>query len=108
MTTTAISPNVRLPMGTMGYDWQPASSHSGMPYRFVFGVSRPVGDVWVRASACQFADGSLDDGSKVEAPGVFINDEQLPNDRVRELIEVLQKALAQVEEWQTRSRPSHV
>ena len=103
MTTTAITPSVRLPMGTMGYqDREPASDRSEMPYRFVFGIDQPVtDDIWVRASACQFADGSIDDGRRVEAPAVFINGEPLANDRVRTLISVLQDGLAQVEQWQT-------
>jgi hypothetical protein len=115
MTTATSTPSVRLPMGTMGFDWVSnesempyrldwASSGSSLPYRFVFGINEAItDDISVRASACQFADGSIDDGSIVEAPAVFVNGEPVPNERVHALISVLQNALAQVEEWQTLS-----
>jgi len=51
---------------------------------------------------CQYADGSLDDG-RIEAPGVFVSDWRIPNEKVRELISVLQESLALVEAWGTDS-----
>lgn len=76
-----------------------------MTYRFVSGVDLPVTDrFWVSARACQFEDGSIDAG-RIEAPGVFINDTKLPNERVRALISAVQEAPAQVERWSALSDP---
>jgi len=101
MTTTE-SREVPLPAGATYADrWH--GGEAEMPYRFNGSEVREITDrVSVLTNAVQYGDGSIDDG-RIEAPGVFISDWRIPNDKVREMISVLQESLALVESWATGS-----
>jgi hypothetical protein len=99
MNTTTTTPSVPLPPGADYLDdWE--GDGSEMPYRFTSTTHTPFLDDYVNVwtSVVQYADGTIDDG-RIQAPSVFISDWPIPNEKVRELILVLQKSLALVEEW---------
>lgn len=107
MTTTAdhLSPDVAPPPGAdMACRWE------GDPaYRTVFGVDRTVTDSAARVYTIvyQLADGSLDDGTIVEAPSVSVCDGDsggltLNSDQARELASLLLQAAAELDGWVTR------
>jgi hypothetical protein len=102
MTTTIHShPDVPLPAGFVtADDWQ--ASGPGMPYRFIGCANRTVTDhaVWVSMQAVQWADGSLSDGSGVEAPGIAVLEASarpLNSDQARELAAALLAAAAELD-----------
>lgn len=100
--TTTTHPDVPLPAGaTYVDDWQASGPET--PYRFIgTPVQHITEHLTMWTAAVQYADGSIDDG-RIQAPSVMIGDWHVPNDQVRELISVLQTALAQVEQWETGS-----
>jgi hypothetical protein len=77
MTNTI--PDVPIPArGSQTDDWQ---DDTPQPYRVLFGVLRNSGGVkftTVQATAVQFADGRIDDGSVHEAPHVYLGDDASP------------------------------
>ncbi len=79
------------------------------PYRVVFGVSRGLAgrdDVLVATTAVQFEDGSLDDGSEVEPPHVFVEtnrDRGLTSAQARQLAaHLLDDAANEIDGWAAR------
>lgn len=107
MTTTAdLAPAAAAPPpGTdMACPWE------GNPaYRTVFGIDRTVTDSAARVytTAYQLADGSLDDGTILDAPSVSVCDGErdgliLNSDQARELASVLLQAAAELDGWVTR------
>jgi len=79
--TTTTHPDVPLPAGADYVDdWQKVDG-SAMPYRFIGTKDVVFADhVRVWTAAVQYADGSLDDG-RIEAPGVFVSDWRIPNEK---------------------------
>src|SRR5258708_71788 len=74
-TTTTHSPDVPLPAGARPDAWQ---DDVPMPYRILLGELRNtdgVGYTTVQATAVQYADGRIDDGSVHEAPHVYLGDD---------------------------------
>jgi hypothetical protein len=99
MNTTAESREVPLPPGADYVDDWEKVDESRMPYRFTGTTNFTCNRVNVWTAVTQYADGSI------QEPAVVINDEPVPNDKVRELIAVLQKSLALVEGWAALSDP---
>jgi hypothetical protein len=67
--------NARLPLpagAVSADDWQPGDH----PYRVIFGAKREISGhpAVVGTAALQLSDGAVDDGSRIEAPTVYIND----------------------------------
>ena len=72
------------------------------PYRVVFGSDHTVTDhtVEVYTTAIQFPDGSLDDGSEVEPPQVWIyraDDNPSSSDQARELARAIMAAAEELD-----------
>ena len=103
MTTTTTTSPVPLPAGVATTDeWQ---DYAPMPYRILFGVLRNTGGVkftTVQATAVQFADGRIDDGSVHEAPHVYLGDDALTSVQARELDAALIETADEVDRWSTR------
>ena len=104
MTVTA-DPSVPLPAGAAyGDDWQ---QHPDKPHPVVCGVNRGVlGDealVW--SYVRQFADGTVDDGTFREAPGVSVDvqwERGLSIPQARELAAAILAAAEEVDGWVAR------
>jgi hypothetical protein len=76
-----------------------------MPYRLLFGELRNTASVKhteVQASAIQFADGRIDDGSVHEAPHVYLGDDALTSTQARELAAALIETADEVDRWAAR------
>jgi len=90
MTTATDLANVPHPAGVVNTDgWQ---DDTPMPYRILFGELRNTGGVehtTVQASAVQFTDGRINDGSVQEGPHVYLGDETLSSAKARELAAAL-------------------
>ena len=91
--------SVPLPAGGVNADdWQP----DALPWRVVLGADRGVEGMSgvVRTSAIQFADGAVDDGSRIEAPAVHVSvdvGEALTAEQARRLVELLTAAADEIE-----------
>jgi hypothetical protein len=69
------------------------------PYRVIWGAERSITDeIDVSSCACQFADGSIDDG-RSEAPSVYVGGYRVPVDRARAMISALQECLDEIDGW---------
>ncbi len=88
--------DVATPAGCDADIWENGETR---PYRVVFGVSRGLAgrdDVLVATTGVQFEDGSLDDGSEVEPPHVFVetnHDRGLTSAQARQLADHLRSTL---------------
>jgi hypothetical protein len=89
--TTTNAPDVPVPAGFWADVWQ-----NGFPlsHRVLLGEVRAVDgvDVCVQASAVQFSDGRIDDGSVYERPHVHLGDDTLTAMQARELAALLIEA----------------
>ena len=101
MTNTI--PDVPIPSGVARSDeWQ---DDTPRPYRLLFGELRNIGGVkftTVQATAIQFADGSIDDGSMHEPPHVYLGDDGLTSVQARELAAALIETADEVDRWAQR------
>jgi hypothetical protein len=106
MTTTPTTPRrptVPLPVGAVkADDWE--SRGGEMPYRIARGADRGVDGVpstVVWTSVVQFADGTLDDGSRTEPPSVHVEnpDRGLTSAQARQLARLLISAADEVDRW---------
>jgi hypothetical protein len=99
MTTTI--PGVPVPHGARPDDWQ---DDSPQPYRVLFGALRTidgihVDQVSVQATAIQFPDGRIDDGSVHEPPHVYLGDDALTTTQARALAATLLETANEVDGW---------
>lgn len=88
-TTPVHHPDVPVPAGAAPDTWQ---DDVPQPYRILFGVLRNTGGAEhtaVQATAVQYADGRIDDGSVHEAPHVDLGDDALSSSQARELAAAL-------------------
>jgi hypothetical protein len=99
-------PDIAPPAGARPIeDWQAIEPQ---PYRVVIGDDRTVTDHKLRVSptAIQLADGSIDDGTTIEAPSVYVFDlgesSPLNSDQARELAAALLEAAAVLDGWMAR------
>jgi hypothetical protein len=97
---------VALPAGASPDVWQnyvpSRPSNAVLPYRVLLGEARGIPGldvVSVQASAIQFSDGRIDDGSVHEPPHVYLRDEALSTAQARELATVLVEAADQADRW---------
>ncbi len=101
-TTTSTTPQDRpIPAGVAKTDeWQ---DDTPLPYRVLLGELRNIDGgsdyTTVQATAVQFADGRIDDGSVHEAPQVYLGDDALTSAQARELAAVLLEVAAQLDGW---------
>jgi hypothetical protein len=56
----------------------------------------------VQATAVQFTDGSIDDGTLYEAPSVYLGDDALSSSQARELAAALIESADEVGGWAAR------
>lgn len=82
-------------------DWE--DDESAIAHRFVSGAEREIAGFALFASACQFADGSIDLG-RIEAPSVTIAEKRVSVEDVRVLIAALQECLDEIDRWTDGSR----
>ena len=97
MTTTV--PDVPVPPGVEPDAWQ---NDVPQPYRVLFGALRNTDGVeytTVQATAYQYTDGRIDDGSVREAPHVYLGDDALSSSQARELAAALIVAADEVDGW---------
>lgn len=95
-------PDVAPPAGTRADIWEGTP-----PERIVFGADRGIPDyeVNVWTSANQFADGTLDDGSRTEPPTVHLEvgaSTGMNSDQARILAAVLIGAAEEIDGWVAR------
>ena len=102
MTTTPVLPDVPLPAGVTSADeWQ----NDAPPYRIILGELRNTDGVEhtaVQATAVQYADGRIDDGSVHEPPYVYLGDDGLTSAPARELAAALIETANEVDGWVAR------
>jgi hypothetical protein len=94
--------NLPAPDGAEADDWQ---DDVPQPYRILFGVLRNTDGVehtTVQATAVQYADGRIDDGSVLEAPHVYLGDDALSSSQARELAAALIATADEVDGWASR------
>jgi len=101
-TATNPQPDVAPPAGTTADIWEGTP-----PERIVYSANRgiPDYDVTVWTSANQFADGTLDDGSRSEPPSVHLNvwaSTGMNSDQARILAAVLIEAADEIDGWAAR------
>ena len=100
MSATTTIPDVPIPAGVTNTDaWQ---EDTPQPYRVLFGELRNTGGVkftTVQATAVQFADGRIDDGSEYEAPHVYLGDDALTSAQARDLAAALIETADEVDWW---------
>jgi hypothetical protein len=73
-----------------------------LPYRILFGMLRNTGGLehtTIQATAVQYADGRIDDGSVHEAPHVYLGDDALSSSQARELAAALIETADEVDGW---------
>ncbi|HKH51497.1 MAG TPA: hypothetical protein VKA77_06835 [Mycobacterium sp.] len=76
--TTNTIPDVPIPAGVAKTD--EGQDDTRMPFRVLFGERRNTDGVkfaTVQATAVQYSDGRIDDGSVYEAPHVYLGDDAL-------------------------------
>jgi hypothetical protein len=98
MTTTAPH-DVPIPAGVHADDWQ---DDAPTPYRILFGELRNTDGVeytTVQATAVQYPDGRIDDGSVHEPPSVYLGDDALTTAQARALAAALIKTADEVDRW---------
>jgi hypothetical protein len=96
------TPDVPVPAGAEPDDWQ---DDVPQPYRILLGVLRNTDGVehtTVQATAVQYADGRIDDGSVHEPPHVYLADNALTTMQARELAATLIDAADEVDGWASR------
>jgi hypothetical protein len=96
--TTYTTPDVPIPAGFRAQDWQ---GDDRRPFRVLLGEVRAIDgvDVCLQATAIQFADGTLDDGSVHEPPLVYLGDDALTATQARELAALLVEAADVIDGW---------
>jgi hypothetical protein len=103
--TTSTIPDVPIPAGVANTDeWQDIPP---LPYRILFGVLRNTGGATftdVQATAVQFADGRIDDGSVHEPPHVYLGDDALTSGQARVLAAALIETADEVDRWAEQHR----
>jgi hypothetical protein len=103
--TTNTIPDVPIPAGVAKTDeWQ---DDTPMPFRVLFGERRNTDGVkftTVQATAVQYSDGRIDDGSVYEAPHVYLGDDALTSVQARELAAALIETADEVDRWAQRDR----
>lgn len=98
-TATTTPPPVAAPTGATPDVWE---VEDPQPSRVIHGEDRQFGQFSVGVSAIQFADGTIDDGSRVEAPKVFLADWMLTVPEARELAALIVERADEVDGWVTR------
>jgi hypothetical protein len=96
---TTIIPDVPVPPGVEPDAWQ---NDVPQPYRVLFGVLRNTDGVeytTVQATAYQYTDGRIEDGSVREAPHVYLGDDALSSSQARELAAALIEAADEADGW---------
>lgn len=103
MTTTTTTPDVPLPPGTLCPDgWQDGG------YRLIAGKNRYAPGTIIGTTAAQLPDGGLDDGSRIEAPNVWVAvsseriDWPMTADTARQVGCALIAAADEIDGWATR------
>jgi hypothetical protein len=105
MTTTDLrSPNLPVPAGAVADEWQ---DDVPLPYRVLFGDLRGIDGLdidrlSVQATAVQYTDGRIDDGSAYEAPHVYLGDDALSSSQARELASALIATADEVDGWEAK------
>jgi hypothetical protein len=97
--TAATTPDVPVPAGAEADVWQ---DDVPQPYRILFGVLRNTDGVeyaTVQATAVQYADGRIDDGSVHEPPSVYLGDDALSGSQARALAAALIETADEVDGW---------
>jgi hypothetical protein len=99
--TTTTPHDVPVPPGARPDTWQ---DDSPLPYRILFGEIRAIDGldvdlVCVQATAVQFSDGRIDDGSVHEPPSIYLGDDGLTTAQARELAATLIEAADKVDGW---------
>ena len=101
--TTTTTPDVPTPAGVTYADtWQ---DDTPMPYRVLFGETATPAGSWtqpVQATAVQFTDGRIDDGSVHEAPHVYLGNDALTSTQARELAAALIETADEADRWAAR------
>ena len=100
MTTTTTPQGVPIPAGVERVDdWQ---HYVPLRYRLLFGELRNIDGgtnyTTVQATAVQFTDGRIDDGSAHEPPHVYLGDDALTSAQARELAAALIETADEVEQ----------
>jgi hypothetical protein len=100
MTTTTLH-DVPVPAGVAGADdeWQ---DDVPLPFRVLFGELRNTDGVeftTVQATAVQYADARIDDGSVHEPPHVYLGDDGLTSAQARALAAALLETADEVDRW---------
>jgi hypothetical protein len=93
------NPTAAVPPGVEPDAWQ---DDVPQPYRILFGVLRNTDGVehtTVQATAVQFSDGRIDDGSVHEPPHVYLGDDALSSSQARELAAALIETADEVDGW---------
>jgi hypothetical protein len=104
-TTIAHSADVPVPAGVIKVDvWQ---DDIPQPYRVLIGDLRGIDGldidrVSIQATAVQFSDGRIDDGSVHEAPSVYLGDDPLSSIQARELAAALIATADEIDGWSQR------
>jgi hypothetical protein len=103
---TEIIPDTSRPPGVVHVDgW-----HLDPPHRFLYGKSRSVprpsavakSDVTVGTVAVQLGDGSIDDGSVIESPKVFVEfgeDDSLTAAQARQVARAIMASSDELDSW---------
>jgi hypothetical protein len=105
MSSTTTTPNLPTPPGVDHTDeWQ---NDSPTPYRILIGELRGIDGldvdlVSVQATAVQYTDGRIDDGSVLEPPHVYLEDDALTSAQARALAVTLLETANGVDGWLTR------
>ncbi len=101
-TTTPPVPDLPFPAGvTSADDWH----NDEPPYRIILGELRNTDGVEhtaVQATAVQYPDGLIDDGSVHEPPYVYLGDDGLTSAQARALTAALIETADEVDGWVTR------
>jgi hypothetical protein len=98
-------PDVPIPAGVdRADDWQ---DDAPLPYRILIGELRAIDGldvdlVSVQATAVQYTDGRIDDGSVHEPPHVYLGDDALTSTQARALATALLETANEVDGWAAR------
>jgi hypothetical protein len=105
MIRTTTRQDVPIPAGVERVDdWQ---DDAPLPYRIAFGELRNADGLrftTVQATAVQFSDGRIDDGSLHEPPHVYLGDGALTSAQARELAAALIKTADEADRWAEQHR----
>jgi hypothetical protein len=99
--STTYTPDVPVPLGARPDTWE---DDSPQPYRVLLGAVHAIDGIHVdrvsvQATAIQFLDGRIDDGSVHEPPHVYLADNALTTTQARELAATLIEAADEADRW---------